>query len=399
MNSLEWRAVAGLSLVYALRMLGMFMILPVFAIYARELPGGVTGLQIGFAIGAYGLTQALLQIPLGMASDRIGRKPVIVIGLLIFALGSFIAAATDDIHWIIVGRLVQGMGAVSAAVSALVADSTRESVRTTAMGILGVGMGGSFVLALVLGPVLAAWQGISGIFSLTAALALLAIPVVLFFVPSVALEPRPPAPLRDVLTNPDLLRLNTGIFLLHACMTALFVAAPLALEQTLGLPVTQHWKIYLPVLALSLVPAFVLMRVAETRGLIRPLLLAAVALLSLALGSAAAAWHDGYGLLAALLLYFVAFNFLEGALPSLISRRAPAAHKGAALGVYATGQFLGGFCGGLLGGFALGQFGAPGVFACAAVLPAIWFWVARGMRNDAVAADDYNPRSPSSSPL
>lgn len=372
MNTLEWRAVGGLSLVYALRMLGMFMILPVFAIYARELPGQVTGLQIGLAIGAYGLAQALLQIPLGIASDRYGRKPVIVIGMLVFALGSLIAAATDDIHWIIFGRFVQGAGAVSAAVSALVADITRESVRTTAMGILGVGMGGSFVLALVLGPLLAAWHGVSGIFALTCVLALLSIPVVLFVVPQAPQAPREPARLRDALADTELLRLNGGIFLLHACMTSLFVAAPLALEHTLQLPLAAHWKIYLPVLAASVIPAFSLMRYFETRSRIASFMPAPIATLVIALALTAESWNHAGVLLAGLLLYFTAFNFLEGALPSLISRRAPAARKGAALGVYATCQFLGGFTGGVLGGFALGHLGPPGVFGCAAVLPLLW---------------------------
>ncbi len=372
MNSLEWRAVGGLSLVYALRMLGMFMILPVFAIYARELPGQVSGLQIGLAIGAYGLAQALLQIPLGIASDRYGRKPVIVIGMLIFALGSLIAAATDDIHWIIFGRFVQGAGAVSAAVSALVADITRESVRTTAMGILGVGMGGSFVLALVLGPLLAAWHGVSGIFLLTCALALLAIPVVVWWVPSAPALARGPSRIKDALADPELLRLNGGIFLLHACMTSLFVAAPLAIEHTLQLPLAAHWKIYLPVLALSVVPAFSLMRFAEVRGIVKSVMPAAVAMLVGALAIMAESWNHATGLIAGLLLYFVAFNFLEGALPALISKWAPPTQKGAAMGTYATSQFLGGFIGGVLGGFALGHFGPPGVFACAAVLPLVW---------------------------
>ncbi|MEK6805960.1 MAG: MFS transporter [Pseudomonadota bacterium] len=388
MNSLEWRAVGGLSLVYALRMLGMFMILPVFAIYARELPGQVSGLQIGLALGAYGLAQALLQIPFGIASDRFGRKSVIVIGMLIFAAGSLIAAATDDIHWIIFGRFVQGAGAVSAAVSALVADITRESVRTTAMGILGVGMGGSFVLALVAGPVLAAWHGVAGIFLLTCVLALLSIPVVLWLVPDAPVIAREPARLSEALADTELLRLNGGIFLLHACMTALFVAAPLALEHTLQLPVAAHWKVYLPVLMLSVVPAFLLIRYGEARNRIPSILPAMVAALAAALVLAALSWNSAYGLVAGLLLYFAAFNFLEGALPSLVSKWAPPARKGAAMGTYATSQFLGGFAGGVLGGFALGHFGPPGVFACAAMLPLLWltFSIRYGRRSWHVAS-------------
>lgn len=391
MNSIEWRAVAGLSLVYALRMLGMFMILPVFAIYARELPGGgATGMQIGLAIGAYGLAQAFLQIPLGMASDRFGRKAVIVIGMLIFALGSLIAAATDDIHWIIFGRFVQGAGAVSAAVSALVADITRESVRTTAMTILGVGMGGSFVLALVLGPLLAAWHGVSGIFALTCVLALLSIPVVLYGVPDAPMVERQPSRLAEALADTELLRLNGGIFMLHACMTSLFVAAPLALEHTLQLPSREHWQVYLPVLTLSVAPAFLLIRYGESRNRIPSIMLGAIITLAVALGIASESWNQPYGLLGGLLLYFVGFNFLEGALPSLISLRAPPARKGAALGVYATSQFLGGFAGGVLGGFALGHFGPPGVFACAAALPLLWLTFA--VRFSPITGDSHGTR-------
>ena len=392
MNTLEWRAVAGLAVVQALRMLGMFMILPVFALYARDLPGGVSGLQIGLALGAYGLTQALLQVPLGIASDRWGRKPIIVGSLLVFVLGSLIAAATDDIHWIIAGRLVQGAGALSAAVSALVADITRESVRAQAMAVIGVGMGGSFVLALVLGPMLAAWQGVDGIFALTAALAALAIPLVIWGVPDAPAIARGPMRLKAALADPTLLRLNAGIFFLSAGMTMLFIAAPLALETTLQLSLAAHWQVYLPVLALSLPPAFWLMRVGEQRQLIATMMQCAFAALAAALLLAAVSWRQPYELLAALLLYFTAFNFLEGVLPAQVSRRAPPAGKGAALGVYATCQFLGGFMGGVLGGFALGHFGAPAVFACAAGLPLVWLliaWGARG-RDDAAAADDYN---------
>jgi len=368
MNSLEWRAVGGLALVQALRMLGMFMVLPVFSLYARDLPGGASGLEIGFALGVYGLAQALLQIPLGIASDRYGRKPVIVGSLLVFVAGSLIAAASHDIHWIIFGRLVQGAGALSAAASALVADITRESVRAQAMAIIGVGMGASFVLALVLGPLLAAWQGVNGIFALTAALAALAIPLVIWGVPDAPAIPRAPVRLRQALAEPALLRLNAGILLLSAGMTMLFIAAPLALEKTLHLALASHWQVYLPVLALSLPPAFWLMRRHQTARLMQ----CAFALLAAALLLAAASSQRPHELLLALLLYFTAFNFLEGVLPAQVSQQAAPAGKGAALGVYATCQFLGGFSGGVLGGFALGHFGPPGVFACAAALPLLW---------------------------
>ena len=385
MNLLERRAVIGLTLVYALRMFGMFMILPVFALYAQQLPGAVKAWQIGLAIGIYGLAQALLQIPLGMLSDRIGRKPVIAGGMLVFALGSFIAGASDDIGWIIFGRAVQGMGAVSSAASALLADVTRDSVRTAAMTLLGMGIGASFILALVLGPVVAGWIGVDGIFQATAISALLAIPLVQWWVPDAPRASAAAGGLSVVLGDNVLLRLNGGIFLLHACMTALFMAAPLALAGTLQLEADQHWQVYLPVVLLSLLPVFPMIRLAERGGRPQPVFLGAIALLAVALLLAADGHARPVELVAALLMYFIAFNYLEGALPSRVSRQAPPAQRGAALGLYGTSQFLGGFFGSSVGGYALGHWGIGGVFASAALLPVIWLTFAyqAGVLHDA----------------
>ncbi|SFF58569.1 Predicted arabinose efflux permease, MFS family [Fontimonas thermophila] len=376
MNAQEWRAVLGLGALYALRMIGMFMILPVFQPFAAGLPGGDRPWLVGLAMGIYGLTNALLQIPLGIASDRYGRKPVIYLGMAVFALGSVIAGAADSIGWILVGRALQGAGAVSSAVAALLADVTRESVRTTAMAILGAGMGLSFILALVTGPIVSGWIGVSGIFYLTAVLALLSLPVVFFGVPTPELPSVRAGGFRAVLTDGQLLRFDAGIFLLHGTMYALFLGAPLAIVQTLGLPAERHWQVYLPVLLLSIVPVFPLIRWAEGRGHAKAVFLAAIAVLSCALGLAALLHRSPGGLLGALLLFFVAFNYLEGALPSMISRRAPSAHKGAALGVYSSAQFLGAFAGGTVGGVALQHGGIPGVFAAAALLPLIWLGLA-----------------------
>lgn len=388
MNALEWRAVFALGALYALRMLGMFMILPVFALYAGELPVPAEPWQIGLAIGVYGLTQALLQIPMGMASDRFGRKPVIVAGMLVFAAGSWLAGATDDIAWIIAGRALQGAGAVSAAVAALLADVTRDAVRTLAMAILGAGMGLAFILALALGPLVAGWIGVDGIFHLTAALALLSLPVLLFGVPKApALAPQRGS-LRAVLADPQLLRLDIGIFLLHACMTAVFTVVPLAIVQTLGLASAEHWKLYLPVLLLSLAPVFPLIRYAERSGRFKVVFVAVVALLAASLALAAIGHHIPALLVTALLLYFIAFNFLEGALPSTISRSAPAAQKGAALGIYSSAQFLGAFVGGVLGGLTLQHGGIGGALAAAVLLPIIWLAVAAGLSPPAARADN-----------
>jgi MFS family permease len=388
MNAQEWSAVFALGALYALRMLGMFMILPVFALYAGELPEPAQPWQIGLAIGIYGLTQALLQIPMGIASDRFGRKPVIVAGMLVFAAGSWLAGATDDIAWIIAGRALQGAGAVSAAVAALLADVTRDSVRTLAMAILGAGMGLAFILALVLGPLVAGWVGVDGIFQMTAILALLSLPVLMFGVPTApALAPQRGS-LRTVLADPQLLRLDIGIFLLHACMTAVFTVVPLAIVQTLGLASAEHWKLYLPVLLLSLAPVFPLIRYAERSGRFKAVFVAIVALLAASLALAAVGHHIAALLVAALLLYFIAFNFLEGALPSMISRLAPAAQKGAALGIYSSAQFLGAFAGGMLGGLTLQYGGVGGALAAAVLLPIIWLAVAAGLTPPAARAEN-----------
>lgn len=380
MTPLERRTVTVLALIYALRMVGMFMVLPVLALYARDFGVPATPLQIGLAIGIYGLAQAALQMPLGWLSDRIGRRPVVIAGLLIFAAGSFIAGSADTIEGLLLGRLVQGMGAVSAAVSAWLADATRVEVRTTAMAILGAGMGVAFILALALGPVVASWIGVDGIFWMTGIAALLALPLVMKAVPVVSLGAPTKGGLAKVWRDTELMRFNGGIFLLHGTMAMLFIALPLVLVDQLGLPQAQHWKVYLPVLMLSIVPVFPLIRWAEREGRMRTVFVAAVATLASTLTVLALGYSLFWAVMTGLLLFFVAFNFLEGALPSLISRQAPAAFKGAALGVYASSQFLGGFAGGVLGGIALGWGGAAAVFAGAATLPLLWLGFAWGMR-------------------
>ena len=381
----ERKAAFSIAALYLLRMLGLFMILPVFALYAEDL-AGATPLAVGLAIGAYGLTQAALQIPFGLLSDRFGRKRVIYAGLLLFALGSVIAATADHIIGVIAGRALQGAGAIAAAVMALAADLSREEQRSKVMAVIGASIGFSFACALVLGPLLDAWIGVQGIFWLTAAMALGGVFWVWLVVPTPARSRRHrdtetvPALLRRVLRDPDLLRLDASIFLLHMLLTASFVALPLVLRDRLGLPGGDHWLLYLPAMLLSLllmVPAIIL---AERKRLLRPLTLVAVALLGatelwlLSVNSVAAA-------LVLLLVFFTAINFLEAILPSLVARFAPPDVKGTALGAYSTSQFLGAFCGGAMAGWLHGVFGLSGVFVFAAAAALVWLAVAWTLRN------------------
>jgi len=386
MTPFERRASAGLASIFGLRMLGMFLILPVFAIYAHDLPGGDNHALIGLALGAYGLTQALLQLPFGMASDRFGRKPVIYFGLVLFAVGSLVAALATDIWWVIFGRAIQGSGAISAAVTALLADLTREEHRTKAMAMIGSTIGGMFALSMVLGPALYDSIGVPGMFALTGVLALAAIAVVAKVIP----DPQAshfhsdaevvPAKLSDVLHNPQLLRLNFGIFSLHAAQMAMFTVIPFALRETGNLPESQHWKVYLPVMLLAfafMIPAII---VGEKKAKLKPIFVSAVALLLLTQLLLTQLIASFWGIAALLLTFFIAFNILEASLPSLISKIAPAQAKGTAMGVYNTSQSLGLFVGGVAGGWLAHHVGDFAVFAFGAALSAIWLALAASMR-------------------
>lgn len=380
MTSEERRVGASLASIFALRMLGLFLILPVFALFAKTLPGGDDLAMVGLALGAYGLTQAIFQIPYGIASDLWGRKQVIVVGLLVFACGSFVAAWAPDIHWIIIGRVLQGAGAISAAVTALAADLTREEQRTKVMAMIGSSIGLVFALSLVGAPVLYGWIGMGGLFTLTGVLALLAIVLLLKAVP-----PAPSArgheklPLRRVLFDIDLLRLNFGIFILHAVQMAMFVVLPHALVSHGGLAATAHWQVYLPAVLVSfavMVPAII---AAERKDRMRSVFCGAIALL-VVVQFGLLLFGQSLGFLAFwLLLFFVAFNVLEATLPSLVSRTAPPSAKGAALGVYNTTQAMGLFLGGTAGGYIAQHFGDNAVFAVCGGLALAWLVVAGSM--------------------
>ena len=381
MSSDEKRAGVSLAAVFALRMLGLFLILPVFAIYAKELPSGNDVALVGIALGAYGLTQACLQIAYGAASDRFGRKPVIVFGLVVFVVGSFVAALAGDIYVVIAGRVLQGAGAISAAVTALAADLTREQHLTKVMAMIGSSIGLVFAISMVGAPLLFVSIGMPGIFALTGILALLAIFVVLRVVPAAPAVPRQPTwqSFVEVLSHRQLLRLNFGVFALHLMLTAMWVLLPAELISTGGLPVAEHWKVYLPALLLSfviMVPAII---VAERFARMKLIFNAAIVLLLLVQFGFGLFSAGLYGLAFWLTLFFVAFNILEATQPSLISRIAPPHAKGAALGVYNTTQALGLFLGGVFGG-VLTKYAGPGaVWAGGAALALVWLMLGLSM--------------------
>jgi MFS family permease len=386
MSALEVRASMSLASIYGLRMLGMFLILPIFSIYAETLPGGDSHLLIGLALGAYGLTQAMFQLPFGMASDRYGRKRMIYIGLVLFVIGSLVAGFADDLYTVIIGRAIQGAGAVSAVVTALVADLTREEHRTKAMAMIGGTIGITFALSLILGPALNQWIGVPGIFLLTGALAALAILDVKFLVPDPLITrfhsdaEAAPSKLKDVLKDTQLLRLNFGIFALHAAQMAMFVVVPFAIKQTSGMSENDHWMIYLPVMVVSfamMVPAIIY---GEKRARLKQVFVGAIAIMLGAQLLFASSVSHFWGIVISLSAYFIAFNVLEASLPSLISKIAPAASKGTAIGVYNTAQSLGVFIGGTLGGYLSHFHGFASVFVFCSVLMGLWLVFAVSMK-------------------
>lgn len=385
MNALEARATWSLASLFGLRMLGLFMILPVFAIYGEELAGATPQL-LGIAIGAYGLSQALLQVPFGLLSDRIGRKPVIILGLVIFCIGSVVAAQSESIYGVILGRALQGAGAIASAVMALLADLTRDDQRAKAMALVGASIGLSFSLALIIGPIITGFAHLQGLFWITALLALGGVAVTIWIVPSpdkrrVFRDTRPVLDnLADVLKNPQLLRLDLGIFLLHMVLTASFVVLPTWLVEQAGIVSEHHWFIYLPVLFVSFVLMMPLMIKAEKAGKVKPVFLFAIALLAVSM-LAISQWHSSLiSILLGLFVFFWGFNLLEALLPSLVSKLAAPGFKGTSMGVYSTCQFMGAFVGGAGGGWLLGHYGGTSVYVVCSGLVVIWLLIALGMK-------------------
>ncbi len=385
MNSSEKRVAVALSGVFATRMLGLFMVLPVFAIYAENLEG-FTPTLAGIAIGIYGLTQAIFQIPLGRLSDRVGRKPIIIGGLLVFALGSVVAALADSVTGVIIGRAMQGSGAIASAVMAMAADLTREEHRMKVMASIGMSIGLAFAIAIIMGPVLHSWFGVSGIFWTTAVLAVFAMVIIMVVVPT----PITTRFHRDtevefnwlgrVLRHPQLLRLDLGVFVLHFVMTATMFSLPLIWVKTHQFDVSLHWQVYLPVMALSLVLVIPFIVIGEKKRQLKQVVILAV----LALASACLLiwWqHKSWWVLVMCLwLFFVGFNLLEASLPSLIAKFAPAAHKGTAMGAFSSAQFLGAFVGATSAGWVSQNFGADQVFVLNAVLVGLWLGMVISMR-------------------
>jgi MFS family permease len=422
MTATERRASFSLAAIFALRMLGLFLVLPVFALEAQHYPGGEDAALVGLAMGIYGLTQALLQLPYGLASDRWGRKRVIVLGLLVYALGSVVAALADHVLGLLIGRALQGAGAVSAAVSALLADQTRDTVRTKAMALVGASIGLMFALSLMLAPALAAWIGLAGLFWFTGLLALGGVALMIWVVPpeppkaargtaaapaadkaggepaaggAASAAPAERAGLRAVLRHPGLLRLDAGVFLLHAVQLAMWMAVPALLVRT-GLEARHHWWVYLPAVLASFFVMMATLFPLEKRGYLRAVFLAAIGLIGLAqLGLLAAVavlpeatpatgpWRELLGVVVLGLLLFVffcGFNVLEATQPSMVSRIAPAEARGAALGVYNAVQSLGLFVGGAAGGWLAQEGGPSALFIACALAMGLWLWLAWPMK-------------------
>ncbi len=384
LTPLERRSSMALAALFSARMLGLFLLTPIFAVAAKTLVGGDDPVRVGLALGAYGLTQAFMQIPLGMASDKYGRKPVIIFGMVLFVVGGIICALTNNVDWVTVGRVIQGLGAVSAAITAWVADATRPEVRTRAMAMVGGSIGISFAVSLVLSPMLVGEFGLSGLFWAISLLGFVCLIIAMFFVPVVPRSDEDiiQASVKDVLGHGDLLRLNFGVFCLHFILMALFMVAPGLLGNLGDFDSASLWKVYLPVILVSFVLMVPAVFYTETRKAHKPALELSVLGLALVLG--VLPWISGSFplVVAALIGFFIAFNILEALQPSLVSRVAPPAYKGLALGFYNTAQSLGVFAGALIGGVLVRASGTAMVFWVSSMMAVLWLFTARGFKEN-----------------
>ncbi|MGZ8191296.1 MAG: MFS transporter [Methylococcaceae bacterium] len=384
MTSSERRATLSLAGVYALRMLGLFMILPVLSLFARQLEGSTPAL-IGLAMSIYGLPQVLLQIPFGLLSDRFGRKKIIIFGLLLFFVGSVIAALSTTIHGVLIGRAFQGAGAISAAIMALVADLTQEVHRTKAMATIGISIGASFGVGIIAGPIVANFGGVQSVFGVTAVLTVLAMLAVIFLVPNPQKSRLHrdaefvPGEMAQALKNPDLLRLDYGIFILHMILMAIFVVVP-SLMRDAGLLSGHEWQVYLPVFVVSMAIAVPFIILAEKKRKMKQVFIGAIAVLIIAEIGLSQYHENLFGIIGFLWVFFCGFNLLEATLPSLVSKTAPADLKGTAMGAYSSCQFMGLFVGGLVGGWFNGQYGVTAVFWFCAVAGLSWLLVSLSMK-------------------
>ena len=380
----ERKATTALASIFALRMLGLFMIMPVFAIYGRELTGSTPAL-IGLAIGIYGLAQAILQIPIGLLADRMNRKQLIVQGLILFAIGGAVAAMSTSIWGVIAGRAIQGAGAISAVVMALLADLTREEQRTKAMSTIGMSIGLSFAVAFILGPFVAAHFGLSGLFWATSLLGVGGL-CLLAIVPNPTITLKQNSDsywlqLRQNFVHPELLRLNVGIFVLHLVMTASFVLLPHLLIDYAHLAPSQHGWVYLPIVLGGFIAAVPAIIIAEKKRKIKQVFLFCIALLAISLAVLAQGYQHYVNLLVGISLFFIAFNLLEALLPSLLSKIAPAGNKATAMGIYSSGQFFGAFCGGVLGGVLFTHYTIGVIYMMLVGFALLWLLLAATMQS------------------
>jgi MFS family permease len=403
MTSTERRAVGSLASIMSLRLIGLFMVLPVFALYAHTL-NYATPFLIGLAVGIYGLTQGLLQIPFGMLSDHIGRKPVIAGGLVLFALGSLLAAFSHSIYAMLAGRALQGAGAIGSTVIAALADLTREDQRTKAMAINGITIGTSFSVAMMLGPLLAAGISVSGIFGLAAVFSVIGVIILFVGVPVIPHSEwhgdveAEKSQFFAMLIQPQLARLNLGAFLLHAIFTASFIVIPISLQNNAGMASSKQWIVYVPTLLLAFFCSILMIAIAEKKHLVKPFFIAGICLI---LASEAVLMLGAYHLISSalgLLLFFTGFSLLEAFLPSYVSRSAPKSRKGTVTGIYSCAQFLGIFAGGALGGWLYGSTGLLQVYLLCIGLAILWLAIAFGMKNPQHSTTQQAPSSQTLAP-